>query len=350
MPVEEPAWWYGPDLPVRARLLSPLAAMYGTLAGRRMLASPRYRSRLPVICIGNFTAGGTGKTPLAIRIAAALKKLGARPCFLSRGYGGRMRGPHWIAPADTASDVGDEPLLLARSAPVMIAADRAAGAQAIEAATGDAAADVIVMDDGLQNPHLAKTLTLAVVDARRGFGNGRVIPSGPLRAPLALQLRVADAIVVTAAAPPGQPSSNALEFLRREFKGPVLAAETRPAGSLAWLAERPLVAYCGIGAPDRFFDLVASLGGTIAAREVFADHHVFTDGEARRLLDLSRRAEAALVTTEKDMARLTGLGGDVGALANASRPLAIETAFAARDEERLIGLLKGALAGNATRA
>lgn len=350
MSVDEPAWWYAPDLAVPARLLSPLAAIYGTLAGRRMLASPRYRSRLPVVCVGNFTAGGTGKTPLAIRITATLKKLGARPCFLSRGYGGRIRGPHWITPADSATDVGDEPLLLARSAPVMIAADRAAGARAIEAATGDAAADVIVMDDGLQNPHLAKTLTLAVVDARRGFGNGRVIPSGPLRAPLALQLGVADAIVVTAAAGAATTTSIAMEFLRREFKGPVLAAETRPAGSPEWLAERPLVAYCGIGAPERFFDLVTSLGGTIAAREVFADHHVFTDVEARRLLDLSRRAEAMLITTEKDLARLSGLGGDLGALAKASRPLAIETAFAARDEERLIGLLKGALAGKAPRA
>jgi len=348
VPIEEPSWWYAEgEPPLAARMLAPAAAVYGSLSSRRMLSPPAFRSRLPVVCVGNFTSGGTGKTPLAIRIAAEVRKLGARPGFLSRGHGGRIKGPHRVTPADTAADVGDEPLLLARHAPVVISADRPAGARAIEAATGDAAADVIIMDDGLQNPYLAKSLVIALVDGRRGFGNGRVIPAGPLRAPLMLQLGLADAIVVTAPLGTFDDKSAVADHLRRDFKGPVLTAETRPAGAHDWLSERPLVAYCGIGAPDRFFTLLEALGARLAGRQTFADHHAYTATEAQRLLDLSSARDAGLVTTEKDLARLTGLGGNQAALAAASRALAIETAFGPRDEERLIGLLRGALMSKA---
>ncbi len=143
-----------------------------------------YRSRLPVICIGNFTAGGGGKTPTAIAVAALLAELGARPAFLTRGYGGTSEGPVLVAKGQSAEEVGDEPLLLAEAAPTMVAADRKAGAAALEATE----ADIIVMDDGLQNPRLAKDLSLVVVDAAAGLGNGLIMPAGPLRAPLDAQI------------------------------------------------------------------------------------------------------------------------------------------------------------------
>src|SRR6185295_14087125 len=160
--------------------LAPLGNLYGRIAEKRFADITPYRSRLPVVCIGNFTAGGGGKTPTALAIAALLKELGTKPAFLTRGYGGSSKGPVLVKPGDRAAEVGDEPLLLAEAAPTMVSADRPAGAKAIEATD----ASVIVMDDGFQNPSLAKDLSLVVVDAGSGLGNGLIMPAGPLRTPL----------------------------------------------------------------------------------------------------------------------------------------------------------------------
>src|SRR5690348_2940661 len=166
--MREPAfWWRKPGL--AASLLAPLGALYGAVAARRMRRLGQ-RARAPVVCIGNLTVGGAGKTPTAIAAAQALREAGAKPAFLTRGYGGRLAGPVAVAPTHDAADVGDEPLLLARVAPTVVARDRVAGA----IAAVEAGADVIVMDDGFQNPALAKDLSLLVVDGRRGIGNGKV--------------------------------------------------------------------------------------------------------------------------------------------------------------------------------
>ncbi|MGE0857147.1 MAG: tetraacyldisaccharide 4'-kinase, partial [Hyphomicrobiaceae bacterium] len=195
MPLEEPSWWYEDETTATARMLMPLARLYARAALRRLDHAQPYRSRLPVICIGNFTAGGTGKTPLTLHVARHLVHLGEQPAILTRGYGGKVSGAHWIdADRDRADVTGDEPLLLARAAPTLISRDRRAGAIAIEASGRDVS--VIVMDDGLQNPALTKDLTIAIVDGTRGVGNGLVIPAGPLRAPLDRQLALADAILV----------------------------------------------------------------------------------------------------------------------------------------------------------
>jgi len=190
MHLRTPFWWYR-RRGALASALSPLGAIYGRLAENKVAGVTPYRSRLPVICIGNFTAGGGGKTPTAIAVAELLKAAGERPCFLTRGYGGNSEGPLLVAEDQTAAEVGDETLLLKAHAPVVVAADRAAGAKLIEGTD----ATVIVMDDGFQNPGLAKDLSLIVADAATGIGNGLVMPAGPLRAPLEPQLDRADALL-----------------------------------------------------------------------------------------------------------------------------------------------------------
>jgi tetraacyldisaccharide 4'-kinase len=341
--LDEPAWWYGSPGGVTELLMRPAGVVWGHLAQRRFARAAPYQSSKPVICVGNFTAGGTGKTPLALCVARELGRLGRKPAFLSRGYGGRLAGPQWVAvESDTADAVGDEPLLLARLAPTLIARDRAAGARAIEGR--GPVHDVIVMDDGLQNPSLAKDLVLAVIDGRRGIGNGRVMPAGPLRAPLEFQLGLADAIVVNE--PPGQSDgtvSATADWLRQRFPGPVLTAGVRPSGSTDWLAGTAVVAYAGIGAPQRFFDLIARLGADVRRTLAFADHYNYSDADAESLLALAEAHAALLVTTEKDLVRLPTAGAAVSRLRAASRPLPVELALEERDGSRLEALLNMAL-------
>jgi tetraacyldisaccharide 4'-kinase len=319
------------------RTLAPLGALYGAIAAARFSLTKPYRARLPVICVGNFTAGGTGKTPLVIELCRRLVATGRRPMALTRGHGGRTRGPHRVGAGDTAACVGDEALLLARTAPTLVARNRADGARAIEAA-GEA--DAIVMDDGLQNPQLAKDLGLAVVDGARGLGNGRVIPAGPLRAPLDFQLRLADAVVVNAAAGGG---ADVAGWLRQRFDGPVLRCSTVPAGDVRWLEGQRVVAWAGIGAPQRFFAMLESLGAVPAARIVFGDHQRLRHRDAVRLLDLARQHRALLVSTEKDLARLQGGAGALPRLAAVTRVLAVKAEFPEPDAERLAALLERAL-------
>lgn len=343
-----------------ARLLRPLASLYGWRAKARLTNTPRYRSRLPVICVGNFTAGGTGKTPFTMHIVQRLQDMGERPAILSRGYGGRTQGPHWVdGGRDTAAEVGDEPLLLQCIAPTLIARDRRAGAIAIEQSA--VAPTVIVMDDGLQNPQLAKDLSIAIVDAKRGLGNGLVIPAGPLRAPIEVQLGLADAILVNdpmpdAAADSGNESLSAsregswLERLRNEFHGPVLAARTQPDGVLDWLGARPLIAFAGIANPQRFFQMVERCGGRIVERFAFKDHHAFSERDAEHLLSRAEQAGAQLVTTEKDLVRLEGAGAAATRLAQLARALPIRLVLDSRDGERCDALLQAAFATGGDRA
>ena len=349
MPLEEPGWWYGTTRggSLAERLLTPFGDLYGAAVARRFRAAVPYRSALPVICVGNFTAGGTGKTPLTRFLIEALGRRGIAAACLSRGYGGHLGGPVWVEPdRHTAREVGDEPLLIARGsqdtgARVMVARDRRAGLAAIEVAGGFAA---VIMDDGLQNPSVAKDLSIAVVDARRGFGNGRVLPAGPLRAPLSFQLGLVDCIVVMGAdAATGDLS--AFDRLKKLFHGPVLRGVVRPSADQPWIAGARLVAYAGIANPERFFRLLDGFGPQSLARHVFKDHHPFTESDAVRLLAEAERTGAELVTTEKDLARLAGQGGALATLAARSRTLPIAVTFEERDLVRLDALLDGVLKG-----
>lgn len=301
-----------------------MGRLVGRVATARLQKNNPYSSRLPVICIGNFTVGGSGKTPLALLVAKLVADEGLEPWYLSRGYGGRLPGPTRVDAALHGSvDVGDEPLLLARRAPTVVSRDRSKGAQFIETiATPNA---VIIMDDGLQNPSLAKDLVIAVISEDRGFGNGRVIPAGPLRAPLDVQIGLADAIVVTGQ---GNSRNRALrEPLHTLTPAPILSATTRASEDAADLDGRRVVAYAGIANPDRFFAMLESLGAIVVERRAFDDHHAFSDAQARDLIDIARRSSADLVTTEKDLARLAGATGAGAKLREQSSSLKIETFF-----------------------
>jgi tetraacyldisaccharide 4'-kinase len=295
--MREPRVWRDDGAP--ARLLAPLAAIYGAISGARM-ARPGARAPVPVICVGNLTLGGAGKTPTAIAVAKLLLGEGARPFFLSRGYGGALAGPVRVTPQHRAADVGDEPLLLARTAPTIVARDRV---QSAELAVAEGAS-VIVMDDGFQNPSLAKDCSLIVVDGERGIGNGRVFPAGPLRAPLDVQLARASALLVV-----GDVSAPAQHVIMRAQKRglSVLLGRLIPEpAALATLVGKKVLAFAGIAHPNKFFATLAAAGIAAPVRRAFPDHHVFTRSEAEELLDFAKREDLLLLTTEKDLVRMQG--------------------------------------------
>lgn len=302
--MHEPGFWRRRGS-VAALLLSPLAAIYGAVATRR-LSHMGHDAGIPVVCIGNLTVGGAGKTPTAMAVAAILADAGETPFMLSRGYGGRLPGPVRVDPAKHgAADVGDEPLLLARVAPTIVSRDRVAGAIAARAA----GASVIVMDDGFQNPALRKDLSLLVIDGSRGIGNGRVFPAGPLRAPLAAQLTRAHALLVIGEGAAAQ-SVVAVAGNLAVFHG-----RLKPDASvLAGLRDVKVMAFAGIGNPDKFFATLSDAGIDVRATKVFPDHHRYRRAEGADLVARASRDGLVLVTTEKDLVRLSGTD-DLRALA-----------------------------------
>ena len=274
-------------------MLSPIAALYAATTARRM-ARPGQRLPLPVICCGNATAGGAGKTTVALDLGERLQARGLAAHFLLRGYGGKLKGP---ARVDLASHdsraVGDEALLLAAIAPTWVSADRAAGGAAAQAA----GAQAIIMDDGLQNPTLEKSLSLLIIDGSYGFGNGRVIPSGPLREPVfAAAARCQAAVLI------GEDETGALAQLPSDL--PVLRARLVPGPEAAVLAGKPVVAFCGIANPRKFFATLQEAGAVLAARHPFADHYPFDDQEIRDILAEAEKLRATPVTTRKDIVRI----------------------------------------------
>jgi tetraacyldisaccharide 4'-kinase len=284
-------WWKEPG--ATAALLSPLAKIYGSVATRR-LAQPGERIGSPVICVGNPTVGGAGKTPTAIAIARMLIAAGERPMFLTRGYGGRLAGPLTVEAGHTAVQVGDEPLLLARVAPAIVAEDRVAGARLAE----NKGASIIVMDDGFQNPSLVKNLSVLVIDAR-GLGNGRVLPAGPLRAPLDPQLSRASAILVVGGDAP------AIEAAARARGLPIFHGKLEPdPDAVASMRLKKVLAFAGIGDPEKFFATLAAAGIDAPVRRGFPDHHRYSAAEARALVRDADKENLQLLTTEKDVARL----------------------------------------------
>jgi len=290
--VRSPRFWQAGGW--RAVALSPLGCFWA--AGvwlHRAFAKP-YRSAIPVICVGNLVVGGTGKTPVSIAIAEYFKEHGGTPHLLSRGYGGSAKGPVLVEPGrHDASQVGDEALLLAASAPTWVGGNRALSARAAEAA----GATCLILDDGLQNPTLAKDMSLIVVDGGFGFGNGRLLPAGPLREPIGRGLRRAAGLVLI-----GQDRTGVADGLAAGL--PILRARLAPGPEFSQLKGRRVLAFAGIGRPEKFFESLREAGLEIVGTREFADHHPYRDGEIEALLDEAATLDAVAVTTVKDAMRL----------------------------------------------
>ncbi|MBY0564790.1 MAG: tetraacyldisaccharide 4'-kinase [Hyphomonadaceae bacterium] len=272
-------------------LLTPVSWAYAWAAERRIASTRPRHAPVPVVCVGNLTVGGAGKTPVARALRA---KLGAHAHTLSRGYGGRIAGPLRVTPDMSAAEVGDEPLLHARDGAAWIARDRHAGAMAAVAA----GAHAIVMDDGFQNPSLAKNLSILVVDPAFGIGNGAVFPAGPLRERLSAGLSRAHAMVLLQSAGAEAQAPDWIAGLN----APVLRATLAPAGILP---DRKLVAFAGLARPEKFFDTLAAMGARVAEAVPFDDHYAYAEADLTFLARMADDHDAMLITTEKDAVRLT---------------------------------------------
>jgi tetraacyldisaccharide 4'-kinase len=305
--------------------------LYGRIAARRM-EQPGVSVGVPVICVGNVVLGGAGKTPTAIEVADVCRELGLRPGFLTRGYGGAERGPVLVSQVvHTARQVGDEALLLTLHGPTVVAADRPAGAKLLVSL----GFDVIVMDDGFQNPSLVKDLALVVVDAGRAVGNGFVFPAGPLRAPLVDQMRRADALVVL-----GEGTGGAGVRMAARAGLPILRAHTEPIRRRG-LKRKPYLAFAGIGHPGKFYSALAGAGATIGFTIDFPDHHPFSDADCEAILAEAAKRDLVPITTEKDRMRLVGRSGAAARLADAAESFPIRARF--EEPKRLTALIRDAV-------
>ncbi len=332
--MHEPAFWYrAASLP--SRLLMPFAAAYGAVAAKR-LEREGIDAGIPVLCVGNYHVGGAGKTPAVLALADLLREAGEAPVVLSRGYGGKLRGPVKVDPArHAAADVGDEPLMMAERVPVVVARDRVDGA-ALARAQG---ASVILMDDGFQNPAIVKDVSLIVIDSDRGIGNGAVFPAGPLRAPLAPQIARTDALIIVGNGGAADPVAAAVAAQG----GLVLRACLTPTeASVAALRGKRVLAFAGIGDPERFFRTLRESGVEVVAGQAFADHHCFSERELEALTAQAGRHALTLVTTEKDFVRLRGT-----AAAQHIVPFAVTLQF--DDETRLLRFATDRLFGARAR-
>jgi tetraacyldisaccharide 4'-kinase len=291
-----PFWWQPAG--GKALALAPAAALYAAIARHRLRNGPRAPVDIAVVCVGNLTVGGSGKTPVSIGLAKAAAAMGLKPGFLSRGHGARLSRPLLVAPdSPPVVSAGDEPLLLAGHAPVAVTPDRAAGARLLI----EHGCDIAIMDDGFQSARIRMDHAILVVDALFGIGNGRVLPAGPLRAAIADQMPYADSILRMGQ---GSAADGVIRLAARAGK-PVHTASVRPLEPER-LAGRRLLAFAGIGHPVKFFDTVRAAGADVVQARAFPDHHPYSEAEIRRLMEDARGLRAALVTTAKDAARLRG--------------------------------------------
>lgn len=286
--MKTPTHWK--NINILSVILTPLGWFYGLATALRIWFKTPHKVTARVICVGNLTAGGTGKTPVAVSLAALLQQNGKNPAFVSRGYGGRLKNLLVDPGRHSAADVGDEPLLLARQAPVIINPDRYKGALLAE----QEGADYIIMDDGFQNPSLYKDISFVVIDGGFGFGNGLCIPAGPLREFKSMGLKRANAVIIL---------GKDRHHLADSFGSlPVFRGKIKP------ISPSPLpydiVAFAGIGQPAKFYQTLSECGFNIVASRDFSDHHFYTEAELEQLLEIGRRHKAPVYTTAKDFVKI----------------------------------------------
>lgn len=322
-------WWQSPPS-LLARLLQPLGLAYGAITLGRMRGVGT-DAGIPVICVGNFIAGGAGKTPTAMALAKLATARGETPFVLMRGYGGRLAGPVEVDPRHhDAAGVGDEALLMAANVRTVVSRDRPAGA----AFAKGLGASLIIMDDGLQNPSLAKQLRLAVVDGASGVGNGLCLPAGPLRAPLEGQFGQTDAVIVIGPGEPGQAVAKAAEAAGK----PILSARLQvPAATAATLRGRQVLALSGIGRPEKFAATLRDAGAQIVAEQRHGDHHAYVAADIEAVLKEARQRNCLVATTEKDMVKLGPLWPEAERQRLLTVPVALEFEAPAGIAELLAG-------------
>jgi tetraacyldisaccharide 4'-kinase len=317
--MQAPEFWDRPGL--LPLLLAPLGAAYNAVGRLRRLVVSPWRAGVPVVCVGNLVAGGAGKTPTALAVAEFLEARGTAVHFLTRGYKGRAVGPLRVDLSRHGVDeVGDEALLLAARGPTWVARSRPDGARVAIAAD----AGLLVLDDGFQNPTIEKDVSLLVVDGSYGFGNARVMPAGPLRESLHDGLERASAVVLV-----GDDRAGVAALLGGRL--PLLRARLAPTSEANSLAGRDVVAFAGIGRPEKFFETLREIGCRLIAHHAFPDHHPYSDAEVARLFDEAATHKALLLTTEKDAARLSGAARE--------RVQVVKVALVWEDEELLAEVL-----------
>lgn len=289
-----PEFWDNPHSRL-TRLLSPLSWVYKKVVAFKQKKAHPYQAKIPVICVGNLTVGGTGKTPVCLALADLLEKHKKSFYFLTRGYKGKKQNLLVNAAQHNALDVGDEALLLAKKAPTIVDAKRARGAQTAERA----GAHNLILDDGFQNTSLVKTFSFLVVDGKRGFQNQHLLPAGPLREPILQALNRADALIIA-----GKDKWGVERFLKKNAVDiAVLTGQFMPDFSqLDALKGKQVLAFAGIGQPDKFFDMLQKYGVVVACKEVFPDHYMYSQFDIDRLLQ--KAGDMPIVTTAKDAVKI----------------------------------------------